>query len=278
MPSVTGTTRRDALKGGIATVAAVGAVTHAAHAAMPGDIPKKKAGETRVLFLGGDQLHNFAAQEPALRRICESAGWNFLSVHDARFVTPELLATVDLFIVQRWDGGLQGWVPGPIFETAPPNDGFMSDELEAAICDNVRTRGMGLMSLHCTVAATWTKPEFCKLIGVYGIIHGPLQALRIHNFNQNHPITAGMKDFELALDENFGAEIINDHAVPLYETTGYLDKRHDVGGWALEEGRGRIVGLLAGHTYFAYRDSNYLPLYWRGAHWALGRDIPPYKG
>ena len=122
------------------------------------------------------------------------------------------------------------------------------------------------------------KKKFMNLLGVNAIIHGPLQVVHLHNFNQNHPITRGMKDFDLALDENFGAEIINKNVTPLYETTGHMDKRHDFGGWCLEQGRGRIVGLTAGHTYFAYRDPNYLPLYWRGAHWAMKKEIPPYKG
>ena len=270
------TTRRNVIKAGLASFTSAVAVTPLSYAAMPNEIKPKTSGETRVIFLGGDYLHNFAAQEPALRRICEKAGWTFLAVHDARFVTPELISDTDLLMIQRWDGSVPGWVPGPIYEEAPTDDGYLSGELEEAIIDNVRNRGMGFMCLHCTIAA-WGKPRFMELLGVHGIIHGPLQPLRVHNFNQNHPITRGMNNFDLALDENFGAELVNKNALPLYETTGFLDKRHDIGGWCLEQGKGRVVGLLAGHTYFAYRDPNYLPLYWRGAHWALKKDIPQYK-
>lgn len=270
------TTRRNIIKAGLASVASAAFTTSQSQAAMPKDIPPKARGETRVVFLGGDQLHNFAAQEPALRRICERAGWKFYAVHDARYLTSELISEADLLMIQRWDGAVPGWVPGPIYEEAPTNDGYMSDELEEAIVDNVKNRGMGFMSLHCTIAATDHK-KFMELIGVNMIIHGPLQPLRAHNFNQNHPITQGMRDFDIALDENFGAELINKNAIPLYESTGFLDKRHDIGGWCLEQGKGRIVGLLAGHTYFAFQDPNYLPLYWRGAHWALKRNIPPYR-
>lgn len=277
MNDTTKTTRRGAIGTGIMTAAAAALGAGKTEAAMPEDIPPKKPGETRVLFLGGDVLHNFDAQEPALRRICERAGWTFFSVHDARYVTPLLIGSLDLFMIQRWGGGVPGWTAGPIHVEGRTNDDFMSDALASAIVENVTDRGMGFMSLHCTIA-NWDRPDFMEFMGVNGIIHGPLQPVRCHAFNQNHPITQGMKDFDLALDENFGVEIVEEGVVPLYETTGHLDKRHDYGGWCLERGKGRIAGLLAGHTYFAYRDPNYLPLYWRSAHWVLRRDIPPYRG
>jgi len=264
--------RRGALKAGAAATTAAFA-GKSARAAMPADIPSKKPNETRVVFLGGDQLHNFAAQEMTLRRICEGAGWTFYSLHDSRYLTPSLVASADLLMMQRWDGGVQGWVPGPVRTEAPENDGHMSEELAEAIIDNVTGRGMGFMSLHCTVA-TWRKPHFMKFMGVNGIIHGPLQPVRCHDFNQEHPITRGMGDFDLALDENFGCEPVDPAVTTLYETTGHMDKRHDYGGWCLERGNGRIVGLLAGHTYFAFRDPSYLKLYRRGAYWALRREVP----
>ena len=271
------TTRRRIIKTGLASLVSTAIVPTKTQAALPKDIRPKADGETKVVFLGGDVLHNFSAQEPAIRRMCEQAGWRVQTVQDARFVTPELIHDADLLIIQRWMGSLPGWVQGPIFEEAPPQDGYMSDELADAIVDNVKNRGMGFMSLHCTIWS-WRKPKFMELLGVNPIIHGPLQIVCLHNFNQKHPITRGMKNFDIPLDENFGAEIIDEKVTPLYETTGYTDKRHDYGGWCLDQGKGRVVGFLAGHTYFAYQDPNYLPLLWRGAHWAMKRKIPEYKG
>ena len=46
---------------------------------------------------------------------------------------------------------------------------------------------------------------------------------------------------------------------------------------AIRNRKGRIVGLVAGHTYTAWRHPMYRELYWRGAHWAMKRDIPPFK-
>jgi len=268
------TTRRTALKAGIASLASAAVITPEGHAAMPQDIKPKAPGETKVVFLGGDMLHNFSAQEPALRSICEGAGWKFYAVHDARYCTPGLISDADLMFIQRWVGGVPGWVPGPVFEEAPKNDGYMSEELENTVYDNVVNRGMGFVSLHCTIWAMSMK-KFTGMLGIRAIIHGPLQAVRVFNFNQDHPITRGMKEFDIAIDENFGVELINPKAVRLYETFGYSDKRHDIGGWCIEQGNGRIAGFTAGHTYFAYEDPSHLRMLRRAAFWVLKRDIPP---
>ena len=261
--------RRGIVKAGLASVAAGLAGIPKTYAALK---PKAK-GETKVVYLGGDQLHNGIGQSQSLRGCFAPAGWRFLWATDARYITPEFISDADLLIITRWGGGIQGWSPEPIVEVPPSSDGYMSDELEEAIIDNVKNRGMGFMALHCTI---WTpdKPKFMELLGIKPMMHGPVQTVHMHNFNQNHQISQGIEDFDLSEDENFGVELINKNAVPLYESTGHDDKRHDIAGWCLENGKGRIVGLAAGHSHTAWRHPLYRKLYWRGAHWAMHRDIP----
>ena len=268
------TTRRQAMKAGIASVATAAVLTSEnTHAAIR---PKAK-GETKVVYLGGDQLHNGIGQRQELQSVFRGTDWRLLFTSDARYVTPELLSDADLLMITRWGGAIEGWCPEPIQEGRMPSDGYMSDELEEAIMDNVVNRGMGFMAFHCTC---WTpeRKKFNTMMGIEGIMHGPVQTVHIHNLNQNHPITQGIADFDLPLDENFGVKLINKRAIKLYESTGTEDNRHDIAGWCLENGKGRIVGIVAGHTYTAWRDKNFRMMYWRGAHWALKREIPPYEG
>lgn len=267
------TTRRGAMKAGIGSLAAAAIPVSKAHAA----VRPKAPGETKAVYLGGDQLHNGMGQRQELRSVFSRTGWRFMATSDARYVTPELISDADLLIITRWGGAIEGWCPEPIQEGAMPGDGYMSDELEDAIVNNVKNRGMGFMALHCTI---WTpeKSKFIELLGIEPIMHGPVQTVRLHDFNQKHPITQGIADYDLPLDENFGVRITDPKAVVLYESTGTQDKRHDIAGWCIEQGKGRIVGLAAGHTYTAWRDKTYRQLYWRGAHWAMRRDIPPYEG
>ncbi len=277
----TNLTRRRLLTGGLSALAAAAVVTPDGYAALPEDVRPKKPGETRAIFLGGDVLHNFLDQEPPLRQICENAGMTFFSVHDSRYLTPALVETADILMIERWDGPQPGWVPGPVQETRMEDDDFMSDALAAAVYDGVSSRGMGFLSIHCTITLAFPRnrhENLHELLGVNGIIHGPLQPEHLHNFNPDHPITKGFKPFDLPLDENFGAEIVREDVTPLYEITGFWDKRHDYGGWCRQAGPGRIVGLTAGHTYFAYRDPQYLELFRRSILWALGRDAEINRG
>ncbi len=264
------TTRRGVLTGGIAAAAGSAMFTPQTAGAA---IRPKAPGETKVVYLGGDQLHNGLGQSQSLRGVFKPAGWRFMWLTDARYLTPEFISDADLLIITRWGGPIQGWSPDPIQEEVPQNDGYMSDELEDAIVDNVTNRGMGFMSLHCTC---WTpeRQKFNDMMGIKGIMHGPVQNVFLHNFDQSHPITRGIDDFIMPLDENFGVELTSPKAVKLFESTGARDKRHDIAGWCNESGKGRVVGLVAGHTYTSWRHATYQKLYWRGAHWAMKRDIP----
>ena len=266
-------TRRGMIKAGMASIASAVVGIPKTYAA----IRPKARGETKIVYLGGDQLHNGMGQRQELQGVFNKTGWRMLFITDARYVTPELLSDADLLIITRWGGAIEGWCSEPIQEGRIESDGYMSDELEQTIVDNVVNRGMGFMSLHCTC---WTpeRDKFNEMMGIKGIMHGPVQTVFLHNFNQNHPITQGMEDFHVDLDENFGVELINPKAVKLFNSFGATDKRHDIAGWCMESGNGRVVGLVAGHTYTAWRNNSYRQLHWRGAHWALRREIPPYEG
>jgi hypothetical protein len=270
-------TDRSMSRRGFARMVLTPAAGAAAAAGASAAIRPKAAGETLVVYLGGDQLHNGLGQRQSLRSIFQKAGWRFVVAQDARFLTPNLVKEADLLALTRWGGPIEGISTDGVFEGAQPDDGYMSDELEAAIVDNVRRRGMGFLSLHCTA---WTpdKPKFLELLGIKPIMHGPVQPVRLHNFNQEHPITQGIQDYELGLDENFGVILTNPEAVRLFESTGQTDKRHDIAGWCVEQDKGRVVGLVAGHNEVAWRNKTYRMLYWRAAHWALRRPIPPFEG
>ena len=269
------TSRRNIIKTGLATMASAAVITPKAHAALR---PKAKD-EIQVVYLGGDQLHNYIQQVSTMRSICNNAGWRLLYTYDNFSVTPELLSETDLFIYTRWEGFVGRWESQPIVDTTEKvsRTDYSYDELLENIMDNVKNRGMGFMALHCTIAHSG-KQSFCDFMGIKPMMHGPVQTVRCHNFNRNHSISKGIPDFDLALDENFGVELINPKAVSLYESTGHDDKRHDVAGWSMEQGKGRIVGLAGGHTYTSWRHPEYMKLYRRGAYWAMKKDIPPDEG
>ena len=97
----------------------------------------------------------------------------------------------------------------------------------------------------------------------------------LREFNQSHPITSGMKPFFFNLDEQFDSQIKNPSTTTqLFRSLAIHDKRNALGGWCLERGNGRVVGLLPGHYQWTYRVPQYQEIFWRAAHWAMKRDIP----
>jgi hypothetical protein len=289
--------RRRAMKAGIASVAAGVTAGFAATKESYAALRPKAAGETKVVYLGGDQLHNGYGQEYYLRKTFQQVDWRFMYATDARYVTPEVISDADLLIITRWLGPIPGWVPEPLVEIRDELDGFMSDELADAIVDNVTNRGMGFMALHATVTCA-NKPQLGSLMGVEARGHGPVQNVRFHDLEMTHPITGGIRQYKqidgkgfwdreltdeivseyILFDENFGAIPTDDRVTVLMKSTGETDDREDVAGWCIEQGKGRVVGLCAGHSSDQFLDPNNRQVQFRAAHWAMNRDIPEYGG
>lgn len=234
----------------------------------------KLPGETRVLILVGDYWHNGTAQETHWRNVLRPGGMRLMFAQSSRFVTPEALSLADLFIVARYAGpDSLGWTPDGVIEERPSPAPWMTDAQEQAIVDNVR-RGMGLLSMHCSI---WN-PDRTKYMGLLGvkkpIMHGPVQHVKVHSVNQQHPITRGLSDFDIPLDENFGSEIDENRVTLLYKTTGQQDNRTDNAAWCRDEGDGRVAALLFGHVPQPFHVPEVKTIMWRAAHWVMKRDIP----
>jgi type 1 glutamine amidotransferase len=244
----------------------------------------KAPGEVRVIYLGGDFWHNPVTQEIAWRRVLGPAGWRLLFAQQLEALTPDVLAQTDLLIVCRygtptdlvWDltwGNLTlGFSPDRLVEDRPTPSPFPTDEFEGAVIENVR-RGMGLLAIHCTV---WNaeRPKFMDLLGVAKpIMHTIVQPAHIHNLNPTHPITRGIEPFDTGDDEIFNAELKPGASELLFNTSGDEQKITAMGGWCREEGKGRVVALLPGHTQGPYMQIPYNEIMWRASHWALGKTI-----
>lgn len=261
--------RRNILKTGLASLAATSTFTKTLFAS------PKQPGETRVIFLIGDYWHNPVMQEHHWRRVLVPTTWRKLYAQSAQFVTPQALANADLFVVCRYAGSDSlGYVPDRMVEDRPGGAPFMTDELQDAIIENVN-RGMGLISVHCSI---WNpkREKFMDLLGVVKpIMHTKVQPAHIHNLNQNHPITSGLEPFDTGDDEIFNAELKPGQSTILFNTSGEEEKIDANGGWCREVGRGRVVALLPGHIPGPYMKGTYRKIMWRSAHWAMKKDIPP---
>ena len=243
-------------------------------------LAQKKPDETRVLFLLGDYYHNPAMQEYAWRKVLKATGWRLMFAQAPSFITPDVMAAADLYVLCRYATSTQptnislGWSPDKIVEERPAPDVFMTSEHEAMLVGNVR-RGMGLVAVHCAI---WN-PDSRRYLDVLGVekpvMHGPVVAAHVFELNPEHPITRGIQPFDIGIDEVFDAVMKPGQSTQLFRTSQEAPKRNAIGGWCREEGSGRVVSLLPGHTTGPYGSRQFLDMMWRSAHWALKREIPP---
>ena len=264
-------TRRIVLKAGLASIAA------ATFPSCEALTKPKSPGEIRVVYLGGDYIHNGVGQEIFLRQTFSKTNWRLLFVQASHFLTPEVLRDTDLLMMTKiGTRDAIGFSPDGIVDNRPVPDIFLDPNTENAIVENVVNRGMGFIAFHATVR----NPHLIKLMALLGIRPhqgSVVQTIRFHEFNPDHPITEGFSRFDLHEDENQATDIIDDSVTLLFKSLGLYDQRINNAGWCVERGKGRVVALLAGHTNSAWAHPLYRQLHWRAAHWALKRDIPGFK-
>jgi len=129
--------------------------------------------------------------------------------------------------------------------------------------------------MHCAV---WNPDsrQYLDLLGVQKpVMHGPVVAARISDLNAEHPITKGIQPFNVGIDEVFDAVMKPGQHTQLFRAQQEEPKRNAISGWCREEGSGRVVAMLPGHTTGPYGSRQFLDMMWRSAHWALKREIPP---
>lgn len=259
----------------VTSLAAAAVAAPAANAA----IRPKASGETKVVAVFGTTgWNNGIGHELQVRRIFDSKrNWRLVAVRANRFFTPELIADADLLILNR-DGE-----PDPIDlfvddagrgDSVKPGSPLWTSRNVDAVIDNVERRGMGLIALHNTIMAG--DRRLLDFLDVKELEKHEFEPLWFRYVNKEHPVTNGVGKFMIDLDEQYGVMIKSPETATLLETTAIHEKRQVVSGWALERGRGRIVGLLPGSTVHAYNAPEYRNIVWRAAHWAMKRDIEPY--
>ena len=261
--------RRTALKSGAAAIAGTTAVRNSALASW------KAPGETRVVFLVGDYWHNGVMQEKNWRDVLGKTGWNLLFAQSPRFVTDDVLAQTDLFVVARYEKtNSLGWSQDGLVAERPEETTFLNDYRKKAIIENVH-RGMGLLAMHCSI---WNggHPEFLDLLGVgEPHMHTKVQPTRLHKLNASHPITKDVGPQNIGEDEIFSADLIPGRSDVLFNLAGDEQPIDTAGGWCHDAGKGRVTVLLPGHTAHPFHAKSFKQIMWNASHWTMKKAITP---
>jgi len=142
--------------------------------------------------------------------------------------------------------------------------------------------GKGLVVLHHAIADYQQWPEYAKVIGARyylekTVVDGVEKArsaykhgmhFTIHVADPKHPVTQGIKDFEIH-DETYNLfDVAKDCHVLL---TTDEPESNKVIGWTRTYGKARVVYLQSGHDHFAYENPNYRQILGQAIRWAAQR-------
>jgi hypothetical protein len=132
-------------------------------------------------------------------------------------------------------------------------------------------KGGGLMPLHfaCSSYQDWT--EYAELIGRVWVKgkagHGPRSTFTVKVVDKDHPITAGLADFEA--DDELYAKLDGNAEIHVLATADSdWSKKTEPLLFVKKYGQGNVVHNLLGHDVKARDYPAYATLLVRGAEWA----------
>ncbi len=144
--------------------------------------------------------------------------------------------------------------------------------------------GKPLVVLHHSICAFDEWPEYWKIIGGK-YFHKPTTLdgkkypactynhdlnFKVNVVKKKHPITKGVKDFDL-FDETYKGYYIASGVVPLLTTTE--PSSNSVIGWTSQYGRARVVTLQSGHATPTFQNENFRRLLKQAIEWSYAGKI-----
>lgn len=149
---------------------------------------------------------------------------------------------------------------------------------------NTLKAGKGLLILHHAIAVYPSWPEYERILGgryymqkstiVNGVDKPRSKAkegahIAVHVADPNHPVTRGVKDFEIDDETYFGYDVAPDSHVLL--TTSNTNNARTL-GWSRTCEAARVVYLQLGHDHLAFENANYRKLVAQAIRWVARRE------
>lgn len=143
--------------------------------------------------------------------------------------------------------------------------------------------GKGLVALHHSLCNYPKWDEYAKIVGgqyhfekwTANGVEQPASTYRhdvrfsIRVADPNHPVTRGVKDFDL-LDETYGGFEVRPESHALLTTSEATSGRTIA--WAKTYEQARVVYLQSGHDHTAYENPNYRRLVAQAIRWVARKD------
>ncbi len=224
--------------------------------------PFEKGRKARVLIVTGVDYpgHKWRQTAPALKRILEQdPRLQAAIVEDFELMADPALGKFDVIVLH--------FMP---WKVAPPSKAAR-ENLARVIASG---KGMVVIHFACGAFPDWS--EFVKLAGkVYDRSlrgHDPRGPFKVRVVNHDHPITAGMRDFQTD-DELYTCLAGKTPITILAVAKSKVDHKDYPMAFVLNYGKGRVFHTPLGHDVRALTMPGVAELLRRGTAWAAG--LPP---
>jgi uncharacterized protein len=218
---------------------------------------EETAAKTKVLIITGDDVdvHPWKATTAADRKILLDSGKFDVEVSEdlKPLQSADTLNAYDVIVLNRYN------------RTAP-----LSEASKKNLLDFVRG-GKGLFVQHLASASFPKWDDFGKLCGRYWVMgksgHGPRAVFTAKITDQKHPITEGLKDFQV--DDELYAKLQGTGPINvLIEADSDWSKKTEPLLFWLPYGEGRVVHSAFGHDAKAIATPEVTTITARGIEWA----------
>lgn len=200
----------------------------------------------RVVILGGKvkDFHQFDIMGPIMKEALETRGLAVQLTEDRDVLLEQNLEKHDVLVIYT------------------TGDHLTQDQV-AGLVRSVAA-GKGVVGLHGATASFKENHEYIALIGGKFIGHPPLQRLHIRVVDSEHPITAGIAEFDI-VDELYLVDC-DPATFRVLLDCEHEGKRVPV-AWVRPFGKGRVFYLSLGHGPETHTHPIYQELVYRGIMW-----------
>jgi hypothetical protein len=164
----------------------------------------------------------------------------------------------------------------------------ISENQKQSLLRLLKEQGKGLVGLHHCIGDYQEWPEFrCILGGRYYLSNRTEEGMEFHQgefyhdqkftvqiADPEHPITQGLKDFEIN-DETYKGFYVNPGVKELLRVNH--PKSAPVIGWTNQYGKARVAYIQLGHGPPAFANPNYRHLILNAIRWAAGQKRIPRR-
>lgn len=212
------------------------------------------SGRIKVMFLRGGGVHDWKNNTPILKAIIDQTNDFEVTLTENPDDLKERIKEFDIIAV--YTTGME-----------------LTKEQEKGLCDFVE-KGGGFVGIHSASDSFKNSDRYWEMVGGRFAGHGGGK-YTVYIYDHDHPITNGLKDFEIE-DETYSHNYHRNAQMRSLIRMNRGDERQSM-GWVSYYGKGKIFYTGLGHGHEAWSNPSFQRLVIRAMYWAAGSKVkdPP---